>query len=643
MGKGEGTLSAVGTRWLRGLVVLLVSFLTASAAAQAATIKVNTTKDLATSAGGKCSLRLAIATVNSPGTKTACGVADQTSDLIVLGPNTYKLTIPPAKGNDDNSSGDLNLTSKVPLLQMVGSGPGATLIQGSSKLHDRLLTISSKKSSLVISGMTMLGGHAPDGAAGSTSGVCALGVGTGVGGVGQNGGAILNQGGSLFLFLVTVSGNHAGNGGAGAPASTTPATGCDGGSGGSGGGIYNAGGYVNVTSSTISGNHAGTGGLGGDGASGATGTAGGNGGAGGSGGGIANAGGNVVIGGTTVLGAGDTIASNHAGPGGHGGAGGNSSANNTDGGNGGAGGRGGNGGGLSTTDAGSTAGSLGVTNSTLTANGSGAGGNGGRKGTGSGGKPGTGGDGGAGGGGGGISGASSPSRMASATIASNSTAAGGRGGKPGGKAGAAGEGGGVYVNSSASTNDMTLQNTLVASNMSDNCAAPSRPIVNGGYDLSFGDKTCPAVTHGDPKLKKLSDYGGFTYTMALEPGSAAINRGPPKGAGCPARDQRAVRRPQGKACDIGAFEFAVPTVTIYTPRNRGHYKRGSKVLADYRCTEGGSSTTPITPIASCNGTVFTGSRINTRTLGRKTFTVTARDLAGNKTVKTIHYTVVKRR
>ncbi len=321
---------------------------------------------------------------------------------------------------------------------------------------------------------------------------------------------------------------------------------------------------------------------------------------------------------------------------------------NQNGGNGGSGGQGGDGGGLSTTGTPSAPGSLTVTNSTLTANRTGLGGTGGKGGAaGSGGKQGRGGQGGAGGSGGAIAGISSPSRMASATIAGNSQAQGGNGGSgsPDGQSGAAGDGGGLYANASSSAFAMTLQNTLVASNTTDNCAVAksSKRIANGGYDLSFPDKTCPAVTNRDPKLKKLAGYGGFTFTMALEPGSAAINKGPPKGAGCPARDQRAVRRPQGKACDIGAFEFAVPSVSIYTPRNGARYKRGSRVLANYRCTEGGSSTTPITPIATCNGTVLTGQRINTRTLGRKTFTVTAGDQAGNKTVKTIHYTVVRRR
>lgn len=61
-----------------------------------------------------------------------------------------------------------------------------------------------------------------------------------------------------------------------------------------------------------------------------------------------------------------------------------------------------------------------------------------------------------------------------------------------------------------------------------------------------GDRT------GDPLLAAPAAHGGETDTMALGPGSAAIDVGGP----CPppATDQRGVVRPQGAACDAGAFE-----------------------------------------------------------------------------------------
>lgn len=55
----------------------------------------------------------------------------------------------------------------------------------------------------------------------------------------------------------------------------------------------------------------------------------------------------------------------------------------------------------------------------------------------------------------------------------------------------------------------------------------------------------------DPLLKKLRNYGGQTDTLALRAKSPAVNAGARK---CTSRDQRRVRRPQGRRCDIGAFE-----------------------------------------------------------------------------------------
>jgi hypothetical protein len=57
----------------------------------------------------------------------------------------------------------------------------------------------------------------------------------------------------------------------------------------------------------------------------------------------------------------------------------------------------------------------------------------------------------------------------------------------------------------------------------------------------------------DPKLGLLADNGGPTLTMALLPGSPAIDAGNTFLA--PATDQRGFSRPAGLAADIGAFEY----------------------------------------------------------------------------------------
>ena len=59
-------------------------------------------------------------------------------------------------------------------------------------------------------------------------------------------------------------------------------------------------------------------------------------------------------------------------------------------------------------------------------------------------------------------------------------------------------------------------------------------------------------TNVDPRLAPLDTYGPGVRTMALLPGSAAINI--VSAAHCLATDARTVARPQGAECDSGAFE-----------------------------------------------------------------------------------------
>jgi len=67
----------------------------------------------------------------------------------------------------------------------------------------------------------------------------------------------------------------------------------------------------------------------------------------------------------------------------------------------------------------------------------------------------------------------------------------------------------------------------------------------------------------DPKLGPLADNGGPTLTMALLPGSPAIDAG--ETALAPATDQRGFPRPVGLAADLGAFELGPLAPLILTP------------------------------------------------------------------------------
>jgi CSLREA domain-containing protein len=606
-------------------VLVPVLTLAGAAVAEATTFKVNTTTDEMTPNDGKCSLREAVDAANSPGTKSDCGKANTFSNLIFLRAKTYQLSITPAPGTDtdqnciappsgppppdQNATGDLCVTSTAGLT-ITGQGP-STVIEGQQPiLNDRLMTIAPE-ASVALSTLTMQGGQAQDGAAGALS--CTPPIPPAVT-HSANGGAVYNTG-SLVTNVVTFMGNDAGAGGAGSP------VGGNGSAGGSGGGLYNDASCGFPASLTVQNtmfiqNQAGAGGAG---DSPITNVPGGNGGSGGSGGAIANNLGNVQV-------ADASFVQNKAGAGGQGGG--------SAGGNGGTGGDGSPGGGIY-----STGGSVSVTNGTFVGNQAGSGAKGGDDtGGGNGGNGGNGADGGA------VAVKDSPSGLRNATLQQNAMGTGGAGGSAsgggtGGNGGSGGTAGGIFVQASKPADNLTLRNTIVASSVGANClGSPTSAIFDGGHNLSFGDNTCPAVTTGDPKLSSMpADYGGFTATLALAPGSAAINQVPSSGAGCPSTDQRGVRRPQESACDIGAFEFARPRIQIYTPRNGARYKRGAHVHADFRCVEGGITS----PISSCTGTVARGNRINTSTLGRKSFKLSATDKQGNKASKTVHYTVVR--
>jgi CSLREA domain-containing protein len=134
----------------------------------------------------------------------------------------------------------------------------------------------------------------------------------------------------------------------------------------------------------------------------------------------------------------------------------------------------------------------------------------------------------------------------------------------GNSVGAAGVGGGlaIYNPTPGIVTELAVKNTIVAGN-----GGPTGPsdcgtvaMIASDHNLS-SDASCMFTDPGskqnaDAKLGPLGANGGETDTMALLAGSPAIDAG--TNEGCPSADQRGVARPQGAACDIGAFEL-VPT------------------------------------------------------------------------------------
>jgi predicted outer membrane repeat protein len=141
---------------------------------------------------------------------------------------------------------------------------------------------------------------------------------------------------------------------------------------------------------------------------------------------------------------------------------------------------------------------------------------------------------------------------------------------------------GDAIHNDGDTSNVGLRNTIVASPRNNNCGG-ALPTDNGG-NLDDGDtcgftaSTSKSNTPAGLDPAGLKDNGGPTQTIALCSGvdtpagctgpsaaiDAAVNCPPPD------TDQRGVSRPQGSACDIGAYEVDVadttpPTVTKTSP------------------------------------------------------------------------------
>jgi hypothetical protein len=147
--------------------------------------------------------------------------------------------------------------------------------------------------------------------------------------------------------------------------------------------------------------------------------------------------------------------------------------------------------------------------------------------------------------GGGIYVETGPATILSSTIAGNSAVTGG----------------GIYI----AVDAVTLTNTIVAQNLVSGSSQDIQgAVATSSHNLVGVDAGLSGVSNGvggnivgttaapiDPKLGPLQDNGGPTWTMALLPGSKAIDAGDSTNA--PPTDQRGFARVGPP--DIGAFEF----------------------------------------------------------------------------------------
>jgi hypothetical protein len=160
---------------------------------------------------------------------------------------------------------------------------------------------------------------------------------------------------------------------------------------------------------------------------------------------------------------------------------------------------------------------------------------------------------------GGTNGACSSSGATNSTTIVNSTIAYNDGGTR------SATGGGLLVGEGT----ISVENSIVAFNTVDTPSAGtasncSSGVASLGHNLETGTDcgfTMPGdIQSTDPQFTSISqqDNGGNTDSFALALTSPAIDAIPAGAPSCGGTDQRDLSRPQGTACDIGAFELLQP-------------------------------------------------------------------------------------
>jgi hypothetical protein len=118
----------------------------------------------------------------------------------------------------------------------------------------------------------------------------------------------------------------------------------------------------------------------------------------------------------------------------------------------------------------------------------------------------------------------------------------------------------------------------------------------------------------------------FRFNIA----SGAADRGPlPSAAGAFGICVRGTR--------TAAIDNAPPSIALVRPADGEAFRVGERATASYRCTDDAHGTR----IASCTGSVPSGARLDTASVGTKTFKVDASDVAGNGASVTHTYTVFR--
>lgn len=193
---------------------------------------------------------------------------------------------------------------------------------------------------------------------------------------------------------------------------------------------------------------------------------------------------------------------------------------------------------------------------------------------------------------------------------------------------------------------LTVSDSVITGGVSGtNCGGTS--ITDAGNNLDSGS-SCGfrsannSLSGVDPQLQPAAANGGPTRTMALTPGSPAIDVIPAADTGCTGTtDQRGTARPQGSKCDVGAYELvstsggdtqapSTPTGLTASATDPGAVTLTWKPSTDNVGVAGYTIYRNGTALGNTPGDVLTYTDTTAAATTTYTYTVSAADAAGNR-------------
>ena len=171
------------------------------------------------------------------------------------------------------------------------------------------------------------------------------------------------------------------------------------------------------------------------------------------------------------------------------------------------------------------------------------------------------------------------------------------------------------------------------------------------HTVTVMDETAPQITLSSPAEGAVYAQGeqvAASYSCTDEPGgsglatcSGTVADGAPVDTATVGQKTFTVQASDAagntasKMVSYTVGDVVAPAIALSSPVDDATYKLGQTVLAAYGCEDqaGGSG------VATCEGTVASGSPIDTSRLGVHSFVVNAVDGAGNATSKAVTYTV----